>query len=210
MALIAKNEGGGSYPPIPAGLHHAVCSAIYDLGTQYNQVFNKSNRQVLIQWELPEIRIEVDGQSMPKATSKKYSLSLHEKSNLRKDLENWRGRTFTDKELEGFDLLKLLGVNCLLQVIHHKKDGKVYARITAVLPLQKGTEKRQAENQLKCFSLEDDNDIPEDTPNWIREIIEDSEEWRDRKSLPSEHDDNFEDSVPLSAYDNIPDDDIPF
>ncbi len=208
MALMAKSEGGGSYPPIPAGLHHAICSAVYDLGTQYNQTFNKSSRQVLVQWELPEVRIEIDGKSLPKATSKKYTLSLHEKANLRKDLESWRGKTFTDKELEGFDVLKLIGANCLIQIIHHKKDANVYARITAILPLQKGTEKRQAENPLRTFSLEDDADLPEGTPDWIREIIEASEEWQERNNPSGDNHspDDFE-QVPTSAYD---DSEIPF
>ena len=35
---------------------------------------------------------------------KDYKNSLHEKAGLRKDLEAWRGRRFTDAELAGFDL----------------------------------------------------------------------------------------------------------
>ena len=36
-----------------------------------------------------------------------YTLCLHERAALRKDLESWRGRKFTEQELDGFDLEKL-------------------------------------------------------------------------------------------------------
>lgn len=216
MALIAKSEGGGKgYDPVPEGVHHGICVAVYDLGTQYSQTYNNSSRKVSIHWELPyeRIDIEVDGtmKSLPMAASKRYTLSLHEKANLRKDLENWRGKAFTEKELEGFDILKLLGINCQLQVIHRQTEkGKTYANVSAILPLGKGMEKKKPENPLRSYSMEDNLEIPEGTPKWIIEIIDASEEKQGREQQSSNYDPN---DVPLSAYEHEglnPDDDIPF
>ena len=58
----------------------------------------------------------------PFLISRRYSLSLHEKSSLRRDLESWRGRAFTQEELRGFDLEVLIGVGCLVSVVHEQRN----------------------------------------------------------------------------------------
>ena len=63
--------------------------------------------------------------------SKFYTLSLHEKSNLGQDLVSWRGRPFTETERQGFDITKLIGVTCQLNVMH-TDSGK--ERISSVMP----------------------------------------------------------------------------
>jgi len=182
MGLTAKRTGGKMFDPLSQGLHHAICYAVYDLGTQYQERFDKHIRKVLIAWEIPGERsdIEKDGRevSLPRAISKQYTNSLHEKAQLRKDLESWRGKAFTEIELEGFDLTKLLGANCMIQVIHKKKDDKVYANVANIVSLPKGVDKRNPENELKYFSFEEEGaNIPEATPEWIATIIKASTEW---------------------------------
>ena len=140
MGLTAKDKGNGKdFEPIPEGMHHAICYGLYDLGTQYNERFGKSAHKVLIQWELPNQRIEIEKDNetldLPRATSKIYTLSLHEKSNLKKDLASWRGKSFTPEELEGFDLRAILGINCTLQIIHNKKDGNTYSNVATIVPI---------------------------------------------------------------------------
>jgi hypothetical protein len=66
---------------------------------------------------------------------------LHEKARLRKDLESWRGRAFTDAELKNFDLEVLIGANCLLNVVQSSKNGSTYANVSAVMPIKKGMDK---------------------------------------------------------------------
>jgi hypothetical protein len=80
----------------------------------------------------------------PFTASKKYTLSLHEKANLYKDLVSWRGRAFTPEERAGFDLEKLIGVNCQIQIVHVTKGDKTYANITSIVPLAKGMAKMDA------------------------------------------------------------------
>ena len=207
MGLTAKDKGGEGFAPIEEGMHHAICYGVYDLGTHYDEKFSKSVHKVLIQWELPDERIDIekDGimKNLPRAISNKYTLSLHKKAILRRDLEAWRGKTFTETELEGFDITKLLGVNCLLQVLHTKKDDKVYANIKSIVPLMKETEKKAPENSLKYFSFEErESHIPDGTPDWIIDIIKASNEWDE--GINEQHDTPYDDAPPLGDNDQIP------
>ena len=66
----------------------------------------------------------------PFAISKRYTLSTHTKSTLRKDLESWRGRAFTPEEEEAFDVANVCGAYCLLNVTHNQGgDGNTYANV---------------------------------------------------------------------------------
>jgi len=212
MGLTAKEPKGGNYEPVSQGLHHAVCYGVYDLGTKYNEKFGKSTHKVLINWEIPEERMEIekDGEkkNLPRAISKEYTLSLHKKAGLRKGLENWRGKAFTDQELEGFDITKLLGANCQIQVIHETKDGKTYANVATVIQLGKGTPKKSSENPTRYFSFEEHQDaIPDGTPDWIKDKIKASEEWA---NIQGEYDGGIGGDYPHSEEPSILDDDTPF
>ena len=152
MAIIAK--AGGSGPSIlpPAGIQHAVCAFVEDVGDEYSEMFNKTDRKVVIIWELaeriPETYTDSAGNEQPVSQdivgrpfmlSKSYTLSLGKKANLRRDLESWRGKQFTEAELEGFDIEVLKGKACMLNVIHEAKDGGgTRAKIAAVTPPMKG------------------------------------------------------------------------
>lgn len=196
MGLTAKDKGGGDFQPIPEDLHLAVCYGIWDLGTQFSEKWGKAARKVVIVWELPHCRgdFEKDGKkvNLPRAISKRYTVSLHQKAELRKDLESWRGRKFTEEELKGFDLKRLLGVPCQIQVLHTKKDDKIYSNIAAITKAPTGT-KIVPENPMKFFSFEDGAPIPEGTPDWIMDLIKHSEEYHFE---PGSHDDGFSDAGP--------------
>lgn len=182
MGFVVKDNGGYDIEPIPEGMHHAICYAVYDLGTQHSDTFNNDSRQLVIIWELTEERIEIekDGkkQNLPRAISKMFTASLGKKANLRKALEAWRGRVFTAEELEGFDLVKLLGINCQLQILHKTKENKTYANIMSIVPLSKGMTSKKPENPTKYFCFDDGSDLPADTPEWIMEMIQKSAEWQ--------------------------------
>src|ERR1700761_9067656 len=111
MAIIASKNGGGDFELPPADQYAAVCYRVIDYGTQQTewQGAVKHKRLILISWEL-DCKMSDD---RPFTVSKRYTLSLHEKADLRKDLESWRGRPFTIEEEEGFDVSKLIGAPCL-------------------------------------------------------------------------------------------------
>src|SRR6478609_2468498 len=112
MSLTAK-QTGTSINPIPEGVYLGVCYSVVDIGVQYSKEFENASHKVIVSWELPELRIEMerDGKkvNLPRAISKRLGVSLDEKAILRKDVESWRGKAFTKEELRGFDLKKLVG-----------------------------------------------------------------------------------------------------
>ena len=132
MAIFARAPES-SFEPCPEGLHHAVCVDVVDLGLQQTPFGDKLQVQLRFQVE------ELNSQGHRCEVRKTYTNSLSEKANLRKDLESWRGRKFTGDELKGFDLEKLLGANCQLNVVHNLADnGNLYANINGVVPAPKG------------------------------------------------------------------------
>lgn len=182
MGLIAKSSGG-NFDPLPEAVYNAVCFWIIDLGHHLDEKFGKRPHSVLIGWETPAERIIVERNGekveLPRMISKKYNLSLNEKANLRKDLQTWRGRVFTEQELEGFDIKNVLGKSCMIQVIHNKSGEKIYANIAAIMPLMKGVAPLTPENPPVFYSIADHQDqIPAGVPDWVRDTIKTSDEWQ--------------------------------
>lgn len=143
MAIVAKNSGDGkTFDPAPAGVHQAVCVDVVDLGILDVTWQGKSKQQhkINVAWQIAETRD--DGK--PFLVFKRYTLSLGEKANLRKDLESWRGRAFTAEEEQGFDVERLIGASCLLNIQHNESGGKTYANVVSVMPLLKGMPKMDA------------------------------------------------------------------
>jgi hypothetical protein len=129
-------KAGGNFTPAPAGAHTAVCVDVIDHG-MLKVVFQGKEQQkhkITIAWQIDEDL--PDGK--PFLVRRRYTCSLHEKATLRRDLESWRGRAFTDKELEAFDLESLLAVGCLINVIHESRNGSTYANVASVMRLPKG------------------------------------------------------------------------
>jgi hypothetical protein len=132
MSYIVK-DNKKEYTPAPEGLHQAVCIDVVDLGIQ--KTFYGDKVQIEIRWVIEEIDPKTN---KPHMLLKRFTPSLHKKANLRSTLEAWRGKKFTDEELKGFDIEKLLGANCQVQVIHNiAGEGEVYANVQAVVPIAK-------------------------------------------------------------------------
>lgn len=136
MPIIAKANEDSSFEPAPQGTFRAVCVDVVDLGVLDVTWQGQTKRQhkVNVAWVIDEPR--EDGR--PFMVFKRYTLSLSEKSTLRKDLESWRGRKFTRDEEMGFDVETVIGRSCLLSVTHTEKGGKVYANVSSVSPLMRG------------------------------------------------------------------------
>lgn len=142
MAIIVTAGESKTFEPAPTGVHQGVCVDVVDMGDLEVKWNGQSKKQhkIRIVWQIDEAMAE-DGRRF--IVQKRYTASLHEKSNLRKELEAWRGRAFTDDELKAFDLEKLIGVNCFLNVVHTAKEGKTYANVASIMPLKKGMEKME-------------------------------------------------------------------
>lgn len=176
MPLIVSSKSGSEIEPVPAGLHASACVGVYDVGTQHSDLYGKDSRKVIIQWELPELPPLDAG---PRMLSRRFTMSLNAKANLRAFLEGWRGRKFTEAELAGFDLSKLLGAPCMLQVMHDENGGKTYANISAAIPMPKGQTVKVA-TKPTLFSVEDLTvpTLPQSLPQWIGDLVKTSREWQ--------------------------------
>lgn len=134
MAIVASK--GSSYVPCPAGAYAAPCCDVVDLGIVKSTYAGKEKKQHKIEiiWQTPELRD--DGK--PYLVKKRYTLSLHEKAGLRKDLESWRGRPFTEEELNGWDVESVISVPALINVVHNAANGSVYANVATIMRIPKG------------------------------------------------------------------------
>ena len=182
MSLTATDKGGsGKIEILPEDTYSAVCYEVIDLGLQYNQTFGNVSRKVLIGWELPDVTVEIDGLQQPRVFSKQYTMSLNEKATLRKDLVSWRGKQFTDEELEGFDLGKLIGVPCLLQIVHTEKNGRKYANLASVTKIPKAIPRPRGALEPILFDLDESPMEKMDMmPGWISDKIKESETYKNR------------------------------
>ena len=163
--MLIKYEKQNKFKLVSEGFHQAVCKGIYDLGLQENNYKDnkKTEHKVIIAWELDE-RVTDEGEHKGKryVLTREYTVSLYEKANLRRDLSSWRGRDFTEQELQGFDLKSIIGANCWLEVVHNGE----YANIKSVKifkPLMQGQELPQK------MVVED---ISGNIPKWIQAKID--------------------------------------
>jgi hypothetical protein len=192
MAITAKDNR----PPrelIEAGNYIARCYQMIEIGTVKEdfQGQEKTLTKVRIGWELPtELKVfkEENGEQ-PRVISNEYTLSMADKATLRKHLEAWRGKTFSEEEAKNFDITKLLGVPCQLNIIHKasKKDAsKVYEQISNVSPLMKGINCPAAINPIFVLSF-DDWDVQkfESLPDFIKDKIKTSDEYKAMYATPS-------------------------
>lgn len=131
---MGASRGAGDFELCPAGPQQLVCCDVIDHGLvptkQWGTAAMKDVPKVTIRWQsAAPMR---DGR--PYIVQKRYTLSSHPKSTLRKDLEAWRGKPFTDQEADEFDLEKLIGVNCFANVVHEPKTRGVFAEVRSIMP----------------------------------------------------------------------------
>ena len=134
--LIITSTGGEDFESASTGVVNAVCSNVYDIGMheQEYQGNKKTVHQIIIMWEINETIKKGDFAGKRFVLTKRYTANLMNKSNLYKDLVAWRGIDFTEEEAKGFDLEKVIGANCLLN-IGLSKNGK--PKITSIMRLPK-------------------------------------------------------------------------
>lgn len=178
MEFIAKSEGNTSIPKLENGVYTAISSMLIDIGMQRSILDSNVRRKFIMVWNIVGEFIEVNKEQLPRVMSKEYTLSLNEKSNLRKDLQAWRGQAFSEDELQGFDLLTVMNKPCQLQIINEEKNGKTYNNISAIMAMPKGMQVESLD-ETTVFITNDQETWRnwEKIPNWIREKIKKSEKF---------------------------------
>ena len=157
MSLILKYERK-EYTLAPEGLHQVVACDVVDLGVVETTFGPKQKLRIVFQTESEDP--ETKQRYMLFAT---FNANLHPKGNLRKLLESWRGRRFTEQELAGFDIEALVGANGQAQVVHEiGNNGTEYANITAMVPLSKTMPKIAAKDYTRSKNRQDNAPTDED------------------------------------------------
>ena len=137
MPIIAQNSST-EFVNAPQGTHQGVCCDVVDLGlvdVKQPDGSAKKVHKIEVYWQIPAINPETMKRF---EVRKRYTLSFHEKSTLRKDVEAWRGKPFP-KDQKEFDVEALLGINAMLNVQHEAAaNGRVYANVKAIMALPEG------------------------------------------------------------------------
>jgi hypothetical protein len=181
MSFIVKDDQERKL--VSAGVKRAVCIGIYDIGT--HKVVHKDveamKPQAIIVWELPDERMIFDEVDKPMVISRRYmNVSMNKKATFRKDLEAWRGKQYTEEEVrEGIDMKSFLGTTCQVQVTHVERDGQTYANVTSLMAVPDGTKPLKAEHPLGFFTFQGGDPWPDDTPDWIVDLIGESAEAKE-------------------------------
>jgi hypothetical protein len=212
MSWTKTTGEGGTYEQPPTGPAAAVLTRIMDIGTHTDSspMYGEQRRQqVVFMWELAEPYMS-DGR--PFTIQSFYTLSMHEKANLRLMLESWRGKPFGVGEEVEIDAP--LGKACLIN-IGETAGGK--AKVLSVSRLPQGMTAPTAQGPLLLFRTDQpDWGVFEQLSDFHRGKIESSEEWPRMKSHSQQNTDRAaineqqnQDAQAQAATADF-DDDIPF
>lgn len=183
MAIIAENNGG-NFPIMEAGNYLARCYQMVQIGTVEEEYKGqkKSVPKAILGFEFPtELNVFTPEKGeQPYALSKEFTLFMNDKANLRKFLESWRGKGFSEEEAKKFDISVLIGKPCMINVIHKENSsGNMRAIIQSVAPLTKGVTCPPQINPTILLSYDNfDNSVFEALPNFIKEKMEKTPEYK--------------------------------
>jgi hypothetical protein len=183
MPIVVSDSGKQYERPSP-GLHQAVCSNVYGPFRETYEWQGKpiSADKIVIMFELDERLKDGEYKGQRFVTSARFTASLHEKAKLRPFLESWKGKAFTPDGLAGFDLEKLIGVNCQLNLIEKdKRGGGKTVVIGGIVPRAEGQEKMEPELPLDHM------------PGWIKKLLDGQKPAENSHGSP----DDFTDDIPF-------------
>lgn len=176
MALTGKV--GGEHQLVKDGMHLATCVSVFDLGTQSGGKFG-AKRKIYIAFELADEPREFEADNGGKVQYRvkafiECTLSMNEKATLRKVLESWGGRKFTDEEAEAFDVLKFAGKAAQVLTVNNERG---YPEIKSVKPLAKGMAAVPPLAKVQTYEM--GQPLPEGLPNWLVQKITNAPEFCD-------------------------------
>jgi len=190
MALTISESAKMERKLPEAGATVGMLYSLVDLGTQKTNWDNeeKWSPKVRLTFELPdqtdEFEVVENGKttkvSKPMVVSIEQTRSLGEKASLRKLLEQWRGQTFTSKELQAFSLKNLLGKPAMLTLIHKtSQQGRQYCAIAGASKLPKGmTAPKATTNAQMYYEIEQgEGGQFSEMPEWLQDKIRASKEF---------------------------------
>ena len=172
-----KDRAKPKVPPVEAGVYMAVCIGFVDLGEQYSEMFKTHANKGMYIWELPGETIEIDGEQKPRQLSKEFTISASNKSNLRKFIETWNSKSYSDEDFMEFDVFEQVGKPCQLNVVLN--ETKEYANVDNLMPIPKGFPAPTTTTEHIKWDMDAWNDdVFAKLPEWIQEKIKKSTQYQ--------------------------------
>lgn len=142
--IVAKGSTS-TFTPHPEGQFLAQCVDTIDMGEKVETYQNQPPKIVhkcVLMFRTGEKN--ADGHYID--IGREFTVSMGDKANMRKALEQWRGRKYTEKEVaDGVPLHKLANQWALITVEHKlSKGGNTYGNINAIVGVPKQLTDRPA------------------------------------------------------------------
>lgn len=175
LEIGKMTSGTPKAPRIEEGTYMARLVSIIDLGIQPQTDWQTGAEKdpqpkALFTWELPTETLEFTDENgevteKPRWTSKQYTLSSYEMSNLYKLLV-----ALGKKEIKSLD--ELLDTECMVTIGSTINDN---AKIVAVVPSPKGMAIEPLSIEARFFDFDKpEQDLYETQPNWVQGMIKDA------------------------------------
>ena len=148
---VTAKDSGASFAPHSEGQHAMFCVDVVNLGTNVEQFQGQEPREVpklALVFASGETHREAGKPDELKLVTVEMTVSANEKSNLRKFLESWRGKSYTPEQAQaGLPIAKLYGHGALVSIEHVlTKRGNQFAKVTSIAPLPKAMALPDAES----------------------------------------------------------------
>lgn len=169
MSFIASDNGGG-FTVLDPGVYPGRCVTLAYLGFQKNKFEEGTAPKPRLAFEFEAVGESRDD-GAPLLFYREFTLSLHKSSSLRPFLEKWRGRAFSDTELAGFDVSKVLGTAGQLVVSTKTTPKGERNAIDSVLPAKQGAVPAAQSMLLKFDADHPDRDVLAKLPRLIQDKV---------------------------------------
>ena len=202
MSLTLK-QGDNDFEKLEKGIYHATCFRMVDLGTQDNTYKGETNKRLKVRLDFeitealdPDTNQVTMADGRPFGVGREYTASLFESANLRKDLESWRGKSFTQEELDSLELTDFLGCTVKIEVGLTQQTAEFAGGNPKIMRLSEprnGTEQVATVNPQVAFDMSvycdefngNSNanskamcDVFDDVPAYLQKKVEESYEYR--------------------------------
>jgi len=179
-------KDGADYEKVnPAtGMWQAILCEIVDLGTQKSELYGDKH-QIWVNWEFTNQHHVFDEEKGPERLhiGRRVTLSLNSRAKL---ADIWLAMTQVpikyddDGEAVDLDIFEMLGMECNLNLVSTKKDGKEYINIGSITPLMANQENVGVDGvTIRKFVIADY--VEEEFNNlhdWHKDIIRKSPEYQ--------------------------------
>jgi len=169
-----------------AGLTQCVVTGLIMLGTKTETYKDGTSKDVFklgLEMKLPTQHHIFDEEIGPEPLMlyRDVTFSLHPKATLNTIVTNMLGKSLPGE----FDILEILGLNCMVNIVHVVKGDNTYANAASFSPLMDGVD--AVELPTRSFDIySPDLEILALLPEWKQEQIKATKEFRAASSADKE------------------------